>query len=206
MSSSTRDKIIGYLAAGVSQSAAAQAAGVSDGYVSQLMELDEVREAIAAKKGDRLEKHIEIDETIENGEQLALQQIVRKLKSPLVPLREAVQAFSVLNGARKKSEAGQTSNGAAGVDTVVFVLPKAAKTMIQINSDNQIIEVNGTTTAPLPSKALPAMASKLAEGPKKLELPHVVDVKSRAQVRDETRAQAVLADITTVIGGVQVVI
>lgn len=235
MSSSTREKIIGYLAAGVSQSAAAQAAGVSDGYVSQLMELEEVRELVAAKKGDRLEKHLEIDETIETGEKLALQQIVKKLQSPLTPLREAVQAFSVLNSARKKSEAGQTGNGAGAVDTVVFVLPKAARTMIQINSDNQIIEVNGSTTAPLPSKALPSLGRELElkkrvveltarsdqreDGynqrpqlqPQQLqarnrELPHVQEVREKAATRDTVRAQAVLADIATVIDGVQVVI
>ena len=205
MSSSVRDKIIGYLAAGVSQSAAAQAAGVTEGYVSQLCELEEVRELIAAKKGDRLEAHIEIDDQIEKGEKLALKQIVRRLESPLTPLKEAVQAFSVLNGARKKSEAGQTGNGVGGVDTVVFVLPKAAKVMIQVNSDNQIIEVDGRTTAPLPSKALPAMAKQLS-APKIMELPHITDVREKAQLRDEERAKNVLADIATVIDGVQVVI
>lgn len=204
MSSSVRDKIIGYLAAGVSQSAAAQAAGVSDGYVSQLLELEEVREAVAVKKAGRLEQAIEVDAQIEHGEKLALQQIVRKLGSPLTPLKEAVQAFSVLNSARKKADEG-AGNQAGAVDTITIVLPRAAKTMIQINTDNQIIEVNGRTTAPLPSKALPAMAKQLG-GPKVVELPHVQDVRSKSELRDQEKAQQVLADITTVIDGVQVVI
>lgn len=204
MSSSVREKIIGYLAAGVSQSAAAQAAGVSDGYVSQMLELEEVREAVAVKKAGRLEQAIEVDGQIEMGEKLALQQIVRKLQSPLTPLKEAVQAFTALNGARKKADEG-AGNAAAAVDTIVFVLPKAAKTMIQINTDNQIIEVNGRTTAPLPSKALPAMAKQLA-GPKVVELPHVQDLAVKHETRDAAKAQQVLADIATVIDGVQVVI
>lgn len=205
--SSTREKIIGYLAAGVSQTIAAESAGVSDSYVSQLLEQEGVREEIAAKKSAKLERHIEVDDTIETAEKLALQQIVRKLQSPgvPVPLKEAVQAFSVLNSARKKADLGAAGNNAGSVDTVVFVLPKAAKTMIQINSDNQIIEVDGKTTAPLPSKVLPQMQKRL-ELQKTVELPHVTEVKEKARVQDVARAQNVLADITTVIDGVPVVI
>lgn len=201
--SSTREKIIGYLAAGVSQTIAAESAGVSDSYVSQLLELPEVREEIAAKKSKKLERHIEVDDTIESIEKDALKIVAQKLK--FTNAVEASKIFATMNAARKKADIGAAGNNAGGVDTVVFVLPKAAKTMIQINSDNQIIEVDGRTTAPLPSKALPQMQKRL-ELQKTVELPHIQDIKEKARVHDVARAKNVLADITTVIDGVPVVI
>lgn len=202
---STRDKIIGYLAAGVSQTLAAEAAGVSDGYVSQLLDSPGVREEIAAKKSVKLERHIEVDDTIESNEKKALQIMGRKLDSPVVSLGDAIKAFSVLNAAKKKADAGAAGNNAGQVDTVTFVLPKAARTMIQINSDNQIIEVDGRTTAPLPSKALPSMQKELARQ-KTMELPHIQDIKEKARRQDVETANSRLKDISTVIDGVQVVI
>lgn len=202
---STRDKIIGYLAAGVSQTLAAEAAGVSDGYVTQLLDSPGVREEIAAKKSVKLERHIEVDDTIESNEKKALQIMGRKLDSPVVSLGDAIKAFSVLNAAKKKADAGAAGNNAGQVDTVTFILPKAARTMIQINSDNQIIEVDGRTTAPLPSKALPSMQKELARQ-KTMELPHIQDIKEKARRQDVEAANSRLKDISTVIDGVQVVI
>lgn len=201
--SSVRDKIVGYLAAGVSQTLAAEAAGVSDSYVSQLLELDDVREEIAAKKSKKLERHIEVDTTIEEVEKDALKVVAAKVK--FSNAREAAQIFSIMNAARKKADLGANPGGTGNVDTVVFVLPKAAKTMIQINSDNQVIEVDGKTTAPLPSKALPQMQKRL-ELAKTVELPHITEIKEKAQVADQSRAQSILKDVVTVIDGVQVVI
>lgn len=201
--SSVRDKIIGYLAAGVSQTVAAEAAGVSDSYVSQLLEQDGVREEIASKKSVKLERHIEVDSSIEEIEKDALKIVASKLK--FVNAVEASKIFATMNAARKKADAGAIGNSAGQVDTVVFVLPKAARTMIQINSDNQIIEVDGKTTAPLPSKVLPQLQKRL-EQQKTVELPHIVDVREKAKVADSQRAHSILKDVTTVIDGVQVVI
>jgi len=201
--SSVRDKIIGYLAAGVSQTIAAESAGVSDSYVSQLLEQEGVREEIAAKKSVKLERHIEVDDTIENIEKEALKIVSSKLK--FVNAVEASKIFATMNAARKKADAGAIGNSAGQVDTVVFVLPKAARTMIQINSDNQIIEVDGKTTAPLPSKVLPQLQKRL-EQQKTVELPHITDIREKAKVADSERAKSILKDVTTMIDGVQVVI
>lgn len=201
--SSVRDKIIGYLAAGVSQTVAAEAAGVTDGYVSQLLEQDGVREEIASKKSKKLERHIEVDTTIEEVEKDALKVVAAKVK--FSNAREAAQIFSIMNAARKKADLGANGNSAGSVDTVVFVLPKAAKTMIQINSDNQIIEVDGRTTAPLPSKVLPQLQKRL-EQQKTVELPHITEVREKEKVVDQARAQSILKDVVTVIDGVTVVI
>lgn len=217
MSSSTREKIIEMLGHGVSQTVVAQAVGVSDGYVSQLLEIEEVREAVAEKKSGKLAAHIETDGSIEDSERKALRLISKKLDNPLVSLSDATKTFAVLNAARKKSEIGATGNNAGAVDMVTFVLPKAAKIMIQINTDNQIVEVDGKTTAPLPSKALPSLQRQLAIQDRVKELldrqqvihsvpPHVEEVREKARAMDERRATAVLADITTVIDGVAVVI
>lgn len=215
MSSSIRDKIIEMLGHGVSQTVVAEAVGVTDGYVSQLLERQDVREEVAAKKSQKLADHIEVDSGIESAERKALRLIDKKLDSPLVSLSDATKTFAVLNAARKKSELGTMGNNAAGVDTVTFVLPRAAKILIQVNTDNQIIEVDGKTTAPLPSRALPSLQKQLAiqnavgellDAQLAKQLPHVEVVREKARAMDTQRAHQVLADITTVIDGVAVVI
>lgn len=204
--SSTRDKIIGLLGAGVSQTLAAEAAGVSDGYVSQLLLDDNVRAEIAAKKSAKLEQHVEVDSKIEDLERLALKVMEKKLNSGVVSLSDATRTFSVLNAAKKKSEDSAMGNNAANVDTVIIVLPKAAKTMIQISGDNQIVEIDGKTTAPLPSKVLPSLQQKLAANPSPQLPSHVTDVQAKVAAKDAEKAAQILADVVTVIDGVQVVI
>lgn len=231
MSQSTREKIIAMLGHGVPQVVVADAVGVTESYISQLLEREEVRAEVLAAKSDKLQAYLETDAGIEDSERKALRLISKKLDSPLVSLTDATKTFAVLNAARKKSEVGAAGTSVGAVDMVTFILPRAAKVMIQINSDNQVTEVDGRTTAPLPSRALPGLAARLemqkqvetitsrmvpareqvpvarATNPSPQELPpHVEKLRERTRAMDESRARAVLADITTVIDGVAVVI
>lgn len=204
MSTSVRDKIISLLGAGVGQTIAAEAAGVSPSYVSQLLQEPQVLQEIALLKSDRLQGYLEIDSTIETAEKMALDKTVKLI--PFIRNAEgAVKVFAALNAARKKSQ--ESSNTEQFADQVTIVLPKAAKVMITMNSDNQIVEVDGRSMAPLPSKALPAMAARLEQ--RTLEInpaQHIIDVKEKAARMDESRAHKILDDIETVIDGVRVVI
>lgn len=211
MSNSTRDKIINYLGAGVSQAIAAEAAGVSPSYVSQLLMEPGVLEEIGLLKAGKLEAAVEADATVEQGEKLALERTI-KLIPFIKSAREAVSVYGTLNAAKRKAVEDRQSESAQNSMSVTLVLPKAAKIMIQVNTDNQIVDVDGTTTAPLPSKALPAMAKRLG-----VKLPQDVttvealpsrqqELAAVSQQKDLQRAHSILNDITTVIDGVQVVI
>lgn len=208
MSHSTREKIISYLGAGVSQAIAAEAAGVSPSYVSQLLLEPGVLEEIGLLKAGKLEAAVEADASVEHGEKLALERTI-KLIPFIKNAREAVAVYGTLNAAKRKAQE-EAADGRVQAMTVTLVMPKAAKVMIQVNTDNQIIDVDGTTTAPLPSKALPAMAARLANksGATTIEaLPSPQrELVEKGQQKDLARAHSILNDITTVIDGVQVVI
>lgn len=217
MSNSIRDRLISYLAAGVSQSAAAEAVGVSPSYVTELLDQPGVRSEVAAVRGETLHKQLKADEKLELGEAKALEKMVA-----MIPysrnLGEVTKTFAVLNAAKRKAAVlrGEES-GASGV-SVTIVLPKAAELMLQVNSQNNVVEVQGRSIAPLPSKELPKLAASLRqrasdqlavpslEAP---EPPHVVEHGLRREERDRVAAQerlSILDDHKLVLNGVQVVI
>lgn len=217
MTTAVRDKVISYLAAGVSQTVAAEAAGVSDGYVSQLLAVPEVQQELALLKAHRLDGELTLDTEIEKAEKLALEVTIKKL--PFVKAGEAAKIFTAMNSARKKALDGG-SDKASG-QQVTLVLPKAAKVMVTINPDNQIIEVDGRSMAPLPSKGLQVLHKSMQFENKLMELgatpgiplaaskpipPHVTEVREKMRTADTSRASAVLADLTTTLNGVEIVI
>lgn len=223
MTSSTREKIISLIGAGVSQTIAAEVAGVTDGYVSQLLQEPGVLEEIAGKKSEKLESYLDTDDKIERGEKLALGTIVKKLESPFLKLEEALKAFTILNGARKKSEEGKGVNAGQAAMNVTLILPKASRVMLTVNSENQVIDVEGKSIAPLPSKVLPVIAREL-ESARAVPLlgnsgttrqvaamvpvipPHVTELKEKVAGRDEQRALSIMQDIEMTINGVTLVI
>lgn len=204
MSNSVRDKIVALIGAGVSSTIAAEAAGVTPSYVSQLLTLPDVLAEVAQLRSGKLEAALESDTTLEAAELAAL-----KKTKQLIPFirsaAEGAKVFTALNAARRKAMDDRSDQQFA--DQVTIVLPKAAKIMITMNSDNQIVEVDGRSMAPLPSKALPAMLSRLETKQVVISPPqHITDIKEKAARMDVQRAHQILQDIETVIDGVRVVI
>lgn len=212
MSTSTRDRIISYLGQGIQASIVATSCGVTPGYISQLLELPEVREEIAKLQAGKLEAALEADERVETVEMMALKMVKDKL--PFV--RSAVEAakiFATLNAAKRKAAPnGQTADVLAG-QQVTIVVPRGAALHFKLNSSNQVIEVDGRAMAPLPSRALPAL-QKERLGVTDLE-PLVVQAPTataatthaaKADAADSARATNMLRDLTTVLNGVAVVL
>lgn len=206
MSSATRDKIISLLGAGCSQAVAAEAAGVTPGYVSQLLDEEGVRAAIGKQRAEVVGEQIKQDQTLENAEKRALEKLVLALEYE-TDTSTLTRSFAVLNTAKRKAQARQEDTQ-AGM-TVNIVLPKAAMLMIQANAQGNVVEVNGKSIAPLPSRELPKMAERLQQRALEQQRPHVVEHQQRAASRDRDMAQerlSVMQDHEMVIGGVRVVI
>lgn len=179
-----RERLLGLLAAGVSQTVAAAAVGVTDAYVSQLLDSQEFRDALSLKRVARLEQSVEHDDTIESAEKKALDTVVSKL--PFVrSATEAARIFQILNSAKRRNSQ-DVDKTPEQLQQVAIVLPKAAQVHIQVNTLNQVIDVAGRSMAPLPSSALPALAA--------------------SRSKDAERAEQLLSQVekqpTTVIGGV----
>lgn len=208
MSTSTREKIIAYLGQGIQQSIVASSCGVTPAYVSQLLELEEVRTEVAELKAKQLQVALDVDSTIERVEAEALRQIEKKL--PFVRSAvEAAKVYSTLNAAKRKASSAASSEDVIAAQQVTIIVPRGAALHFKINANNQVIEVEGRTMAPLPSRALPDLQrSKLATASDKSEVQDVVALehKARATAADEKRATSVLNDLTTFMNGVAVVL
>jgi hypothetical protein len=181
----TQEKLVGFIAAGVSQNAAALACGVSDGYISQQLDLPEVREAIALLKAATLEDTVKHDSDIFTVEKNALKAIGDKL--PYIRnAMDAARIFQIVNNAKRA--ASLTGDGqrpeSLGAQQVTFVLPKAAAIQIAFNSTNQVTEINGRSMATLPSRALPKLSAE------------TVAIKEALHTKDATAASDRLGIVT----------
>lgn len=158
-----REKLASLLAAGVTKTAAALAVGVDPSYLSQLLEDEKFRTAVAEKSAGRIQEDLAHDDTIESTEAQALKVLAAKLPY-IKSAGEAAKIFSILNKAEKRATPANQSQDAAGMQVVSLTIPKAAKVNIQINAQNQVIDVEGRSMAPLPSSALPKLlADKQAQ-------------------------------------------
>lgn len=189
-----REKLVSLLASGVGQRQAAMAVGVSDSYVSQLLEDSAFSSALAARSAEKLQGAIQHDDHVESIEAKALKAVETKL--PFVRnAMEAARIFQILNSAKKRAIAdGGQRPEALGAQQVSIILPRAAQVHIQLNSNNQVTEVSGRSMATLPSRALPDLATDVA-----------VKKKAELENRDAAKARELLDQMApqkTVIGGV----
>lgn len=208
MSTTVRDRIVSYLGQGIQQSVVASSCGVTPAYVSQLLELEEVREAVALLRSKELEVSLETDRSIERIERKALEMVDRKL--PFVKnATEAAKVFATLNAARKKAVVGDQASDVAAAQQVVITVPKGAQLLFKLNPNNQVIEVEGRSMATLPSSGLAAIQQRLrGETPEveTLAVKSQVAPKQRVVEQDEKRALDILGSLTAVMDGVTVVL
>jgi len=229
MSSSTREKIISYLGQGIQQSVVASSCGVTPAYISQLLEVQEVRDEIALLQAGQLEKALTSDAKMDDVEKLALRIVEQKL--PYVKSAgEAAGIFAKLNGAKRKAATGKDANDALAAQQVIIQIPKSASLHFKLNSTNQIIEVEGRTMAPLPSSALPALQrarmgstelevtdvevpsvpKSAALSPSKSSANEVAEAyKQKSETSDIARAKEIISRLPDIVGihnGVRVVL
>ena len=208
MSASTRDKIIAYLGQGIQQSIVATSCGVTPAYISQMLELEDVRLEVAQLRAKHLDSALEVDSSIERIERLALKQIESKL--PFVKTAvEAAKIFATLNNSKKKTAGTDQGSDALAAQQVTVTIPRGAAIHFKMNESNQVIEVEGRTMAPLPSRSLPALQKRLlASATAEVVTPKLQDTehKEKVQQADTARATAILRDLTMHMDGVAVVL
>lgn len=210
MSSATRTKIISYLGQGVSKTVTAEACGVSASYVSQLLEEEGVLKEIAVVRASKLQRDMEVDDSIATIEKDALAAVGKRLAYVKGPL-EAARIFQILNASRRRSEASKLGDDAAESVSVTLVLPRAANVMIEVNTDQQVVAVNGMSIAPLPSKHLPGLAARLLPKSGVIDIPsvpevrrlepHVLAQQKKQQEADKKRAASIFDAMEVVHNG-----
>lgn len=155
-----KDQIVDLLAAGVPTSQIAAAVGCTDAYVSQLKADPEVQTLLATKAVETTAKDVAFDTALERAESTALDKIERNL--PFANLGQALMAFKVLNGARKRKDAfAQVDSGGTTIN-VNLTLPAQAIPTYTMSARSELIEVDGKPMITATPKSLDAILTAKA--------------------------------------------
>lgn len=133
---------------------AAQATGLSESYISQLMADENFAAEVVARRSARLTKYAEHDATIDDLESKALARVKETI--PFMKPGEALNAFVKLNAAHRRSAV--VAQTAAPAMVVEIDLPEAAHVHFRISAGtNEVLEVEGRSMATLPASAVTKM-------------------------------------------------
>ena len=159
--SDTKQQIILNLARGIPPAQIARFLGVTESYVSQIKDDPEVKDLVRQQASLESEAVEKFDTTLDEAEERALQNISSKI--PLANMQQSLQAFKVLNGARRRKDSRVMTQGQIDAPLVQIILPAAAPEVQFItNQQSQIVEVEGRTmTAIDPSKLKELALQKL---------------------------------------------
>lgn len=149
-----KEQAISLLVNGLSTSQVAAACGVTDAYISQLKADPEVSAQLEAAGAEMTLQDVAFDSRLESAESLALDRIEKSIG--FANMGQALHAFKVLNGARKRRDVLVTQDTNVSIH-VSLTLPAQASANYVINNKNEIIEVEGQTMATATPKAINEM-------------------------------------------------
>lgn len=159
--SDTKQQVIANLARGIPPAQIARFLGITESYVSQLKDDPEVKELVRQEAAKTSEEIEQFDSSLDEAEEVALRNISGKL--PLANMQQSLQAFKVLNAARRRKDSRIMNQGQIDAPLVQIFLPAAApEIQFLTNKQMQIVEVEGRTmTAVEPSKLRELAQKKL---------------------------------------------
>ncbi len=129
------------LAAGLSANRVAESLGVDASRISQLLDNDEFKSALADEKFSLLNRHNEADEklnALEDTVRDRLEQTVEMIFDPM----KLTRIFQVVNAAKRRGM--EVSGDVFGNSTVVNLnIPQRIVNNFVVNSNNQVIQAGG---------------------------------------------------------------
>ena len=152
------DRIKTLLGQGLPGSVVASATGCDPSYISQLMEQEGFKNDVLVARAGKAEAGVARDTNWDKVEDLALERAVALL--PLVSRpSELIRIAGMANAAKRR--ATEFANGSENASpSVTLVLPTGASILFQMNSQAQVVEVDGRSTAPLPTQHLGKMIAE----------------------------------------------
>lgn len=130
----------------------ASTVGCDTSYISQLMENEEYKNTVLLLRAGKAEGAVARDSTWDNVEDMALKRAVEML--PLVSRPSDLIRIASLANAAKRRAAEYAGINETTTPTVNLVLPQGAVIHFQMNSNAQVVEVDGRSMAALPTKVL----------------------------------------------------
>ena len=181
-----KEYAITLLAKGIPTGQVAAACGVDDSYISQLKADEDVQAQIASLQAEHSVKDATFDETLDRAEAIALEKIEKNMQ--FATLGQALAAFRVLNGARRRKDALVAQDTNLSV-TVNLTLPVHSLPNYITNGKNEIVEVEGRTMVSATPKTLDQiLAARASE--KGLALPQTTAVEKAAKMLDSVKLPA----------------
>lgn len=161
-----KEHAITLLSQGVPTAQVAAAIGCDDSYISQLKADPDVQQQIAAMAAASTVADVNFDSTLERAEMLALEKIEKNL--PFATLGQAMAAFRVLNGARRRKDGIPTAGDGGTTINVNLTLPANAMPRYVTNAQSEIVEVDGRTMISASPKTIDQILAARTGGTAKL--------------------------------------
>lgn len=179
-----REQIVEMLANGLNSSQVASTLGVSDSYVSQLLSDEAFAEEVESRKVQQVAEDIEYDNKIDSVEATFLDRIEQK--APMANLQQSLQAFAVLNKAKRRKDSG-VNRGVPQIGTVVNLqVNMNLVPQYLVNGKQEIVEVEGksmiSATASKLDEILAVRRGESLAGRKSMQLPGITKVERAAGV------------------------
>lgn len=177
-----KEHAISLLSQGIPPGQVAASCGVDPSYISQLSADPNVQAQIAAARADRAVEDVSFDSTLEKAERMALDKIEQNMR--FATIGQALAAFRVLNGARRRKDAFAQPNEGLTVN-VNLTLPAMAVPQYIANDRNEIVEVDGQTLVSATAESLDQLLAKRAIAKM---LPKTSEIEKAATLLDNLQA------------------
>jgi transcriptional regulator with XRE-family HTH domain len=180
---SAKEQIQEMLAQGLKPTEVANVIGVDPSYISQLMSDEDFARVVEEKRIEAVAEDIEYDNKIDEVESTFLGNIERK--AGLANLQQSLQAFSVLNKAKRRRDSSG-HRAAPQIGTVVNIqVNNTILPQYVMNGKSEIVEVEGKTmVSATPTKLDEILAARQGRlpGTKMPQLPGITKVERAAGV------------------------
>lgn len=168
----TKDLVLDLLSQGISPVQVAETVGVSESYISQLMGDESFQASVQEHKARMAAEDLAHDKRVETIEAKFLDNIEKK--APLANLQQSLQAFKILNTAKKRRDGVIQAGGPKAGVVVQILLPNSIVPQYVTNRNNEIVEVEGKTMVSIAPKKLDEIVAARNNGTaQKLGIPTV---------------------------------
>ena len=145
------EKLLSYLASGVTQSQAALALGITPSAVTQLIEQPEFSARLQELREEQLKRSSAIDEKYDSIEAKLLDQLEKTIPLLMRP-GEIANVLTRVNQAKRRGSAVTAPQ--APTQIIQLNLPVAIQNRFTLNSQNQVVQAGAQDLVTIPSSAL----------------------------------------------------
>jgi hypothetical protein len=179
------ERIKQLLGQGLTSTVVASAVGCEPSYISQLLEDPTFHQDVLLLRAQRAEGGVQRDTKWDEIESKALERAANLVDYVSRP-NDLIRIAAMANAAKRR--ASELSGGSeSAAQTVNIILPQSAALHLQMNSQSQVVEIDGRSMTALPTKNLVAQLANRKQqreelGTVTIEAPRLPDARERKKV------------------------